>query len=248
MDVGWNHWTNKKNCIVLFSGGLDSTVALYLAVKQFGKENVMALNVYYRQKHQIEQNYAQQTALDLGIKYRTFDLSSVYTNSMCNLLEGREDVAHGDYAEQTEEARAKGEERLATTVPFRNGLMLALCTAIAEAEGYELIMYGAHQDDAGAMYADCSPEFIRTMHMAIKNGTRPEIMLHAPFMNMHKKDIVAMGAQLKVPFENTWSCYDPQHCVNGTVESEKACGKCGTCIDRLKAFEANGLEDPLTYI
>lgn len=55
---------------------------------------------------------------------------------------------------------------------------------------------------------------------------------------MSKKDIVAIGLKLNVPYELTWSCYEGH---------EKACGKCGTCIDRKKAFEANGVKDPIEY-
>jgi 7-cyano-7-deazaguanine synthase len=64
------------------------------------------------------------------------------------------------------------------------------------------------------------------------------VEIKAPFVNMTKKDVVAAGLKLKVPYELTWSCYEG---------NEKACGVCGTCIDRKKAFELNGVKDPIDY-
>ncbi|MFQ9975395.1 MAG: 7-cyano-7-deazaguanine synthase [Butyricicoccus sp.] len=50
---------------------------------------------------------------------------------------------------------------------------------------------------------------------------------------MNKAQIVA-GLRLQAPYQLTWSCY----------EGDKPCGKCGTCLDRIRAFEANGVTDP----
>ena len=76
-------------------------------------------------------------------------------------------------------------------------------------------------------YADCSMEFIEAMNRAISIGT-----------GKTKADVVACGLKLEVPYELTWSCYEGK---------EKACGKCATCLDRLKAFKSNGVKDPLDY-
>lgn len=248
-----NHWTNRGKCIVLFSGGLDSTVALYLATNSLGTENVMALNCYYGQQHDIEMQMAQQTCEALGVQYRAFNLREVYTNCGATLLANNAKVAHGDYASQVKDARANDKSHLDTTIPFRNGLMLSAAVTIAQSEGYATVMYGAHKDDAGAMYADCSPEFFRAMFKAVEYGTAGEVNLAAPFLHMTKDRIVTMGLNLNVPFERTWSCYDPQIAeehgsFDDTVPEFVPCGKCGTCIDRAKAFEKNEIEDPLTSI
>ena len=62
--------------------------------------------------------------------------------------------------------------------------------------------------------------------------------MEAPFINSPKAKVVETGARLNVPFELTWSCYEG---------GEKPCGKCGTCRDRIRAFEENNLTDPLEY-
>ena len=40
--------------LVLFSGGIDSTTALGLAIQKYGKDQVIALSVSYGQKHDKE--------------------------------------------------------------------------------------------------------------------------------------------------------------------------------------------------
>ena len=55
---------------------------------------------------------------------------------------------------------------------------------------------------------------------------------------MPKSDVVKLGIRLKVPFEDTWSCYSGK---------DKACGLCGTDVERIEAFKLNGVIDPISY-
>lgn len=117
--------------------------------------------------------------------------------------------------------------------------MLSSAASFALSRGAEVIMYGAHADDAaGRAYPDCTPEFAEYMGKAIYEGSGRVLRLEAPFINMTKADIVKKGLELHVPYELTWSCYEGR---------EKACGVCGTCRDRLRAFKLNGAEDPIEY-
>ena len=93
-----------------------------------------------------------------------------------------------------------------------------------------------HDDWAGNAYPDCSQEFVDAMNCAIVEGTGGELSMAAPFVQWSKADIVRKGLELKVPYELTWSCYEG---------GEKPCGVCGTCIDRIRAFNLNGVTDPL---
>ena len=81
-----------------------------------------------------------------------------------------------------------------------------------------------------------APDDIEAINRAIYFGTAGKAKVIAPFIKKTKADIVAEGIALKVPYELTWSCYSG---------GERPCGKCGTCIDRAKAFEMNGVIDPL---
>ena len=166
------------------------------------------------------------------------DLSKIFAHSKCSLLQGSEEsVPHASYAEQLKESKG---EPVSTYVPFRNGLFLAAAASIALEYECNEIYYGPHADDAaGNAYPDCSVEFNESMNLAVYLGSGRKVRLVAPFVDKTKKDIVAEGLRLGVPYELTWSCYDG---------GEKPCHKCGTCIDREVAFTANGVVDPLAEV
>ncbi len=222
--------------LVLSSGGVDSTTCLAMAVKEVGAENVLALSVYYGQKHDKEIQAAKKVAEYYGVRRMELDLSVIFAGSNCSLLkQSTEDIPLESYAQQIEETH--GEKPVSTYVPFRNGLFLSSAASIALSHGCSKIMYGAHADDAaGAAYPDCSLDFVNAMNQAIYLGSGNQLTIEAPFVSLTKADVVKKGLELGVPYELTWSCYEG---------GEKPCGKCGTCIDRMKAFEKNGVVDPL---
>lgn len=222
--------------LVLSSGGVDSTTCLAMAVAEVGAENVLALSVYYGQKHDKEIQAAKKVAEYYGVRRMELDLSVIFAGSNCSLLkQSTEDIPLESYAQQIEETH--GEKPVSTYVPFRNGLFLSSAASIALSHGCSKIMYGAHADDAaGAAYPDCSLDFVNAMNQAIYLGSGNQLTIEAPFVSLTKADVVKKGLELGVPYELTWSCYEG---------GEKPCGKCGTCIDRQKAFEKNGVVDPL---
>ena len=223
--------------LVLFSGGLDSSVCLAMAVKKYGSEKVLALSVYYGQKHRRELEAAERVASYYGVERITIDLGEIFMGSDCTLLEGADgEIAHEDYAEQVEKA---GGAPVSTYVPYRNGLFLSSAAAVGLSRGCEVVYYGAHADDgAGNAYPDTSVEFNRAISDAIYIGSGNAIRVEAPFIDKTKAEVVRTGAELGVPFELTWSCYEG---------GERACGVCGTCRDRLRAFRESGLTDPIEY-
>ena len=222
--------------LVLSSGGVDSTTCLAMAVAEVGAENVLALSVYYGQKHDKEIQAAKKVAEYYGVRRMELDLSVIFAGSNCSLLkQSTEDIPLESYAQQIEETH--GEKPVSTYVPFRNGLFLSSAASIALSHGCSKIMYGAHADDAaGAAYPDCSVDFVGAMNQAIYLGSGNQLTIEAPFVSLTKADVVKKGLELGVPYALTWSCYEG---------GEKPCGKCGTCIDRQRAFELNGTVDPL---
>ena len=222
--------------LVLFSGGLDSTTALALAISKYGKGNVIALSIFYGQKHQKEIEASNKIASYYGIEHLYLDLTKIFAYSNCSLLSKNDiEIPKGDYETQLEN---NNHQVLSTYVPFRNGLFLSSAASIAISKDCDIIYYGAHSDDSREAYPDCSPEFTEAINQAIYLGSGKKLKVVGPFVGLHKKDIVRIGTELKVPYELTWSCYEGH---------DKACGKCGTCIDRIKAFEANNLKDPIEY-
>lgn len=221
--------------MVLFSGGVDSTTCLAQAVKKHGAENVLALSINYGQKHNKEIESAERLVKYYGVKWQTLDLSLIFADSNCSLLKGSDDeIPKESYSEQLEKTNGAP---VSTYVPFRNGLFLASAASIALSHECKVIYYGPHADDAaGNAYPDCSAVFNDAMAKAVYEGSGKQVRIEAPFVNMTKKDIVKLGIELDVPYELTWSCYEG----NATP-----CGICGTCRDRIEAFKANGITDPL---
>ena len=225
----------QEKAMVLFSGGVDSTTCLALAIERFGKENVVPLSIIYGQKHEKEIESAKKVLEYYGMEGITIDLTPIFANSNCSLLKGStKEVPKQSYEEQQKEGDGTP---VSTYVPFRNGLFLSTASSLALSKDCSYIYYGAHKDDAvGSAYPDCSEVFYRAMNEAIYEGSGRAICIEAPFINKNKAEIVKVGLELGVPYEYTWSCYEGK---------EHPCKQCGTCIDRQKAFLANGIQDPL---
>lgn len=223
--------------LVLSSGGVDSTTCVALAVSEYGKENVVSLSVTYGQKHSKEIQCADAVAKYYGIEHIVLDLSEMFRFSDCSLLEhSGTEIPHESYDSQIQKTNGSP---VSTYVPFRNGLFISSASAIALSKKCDVIYYGAHSDDsAGSAYPDCSPEFNKAMGDAVYFGSGKQLKIVAPFVNLTKKDVVKKGLELNAPYQLTWSCYEGK---------EKQCGKCGTCIDRKRAFEENGVKDPVEY-
>ena len=221
--------------VVLLSGGVDSSTCLALVLKHEAPENVLAVNMFYGQKHDREMKSARDIANHYGVEIMELDLAGIFARSDCSLLAGSaNNIPHESYAEQQKRTNGKP---VSTYVPFRNGLMLSAAASIAMSVGASEVFYGAHADDAaGNAYPDCSIAFTEAINRAIQEGTGNAVKVIAPFISMNKAQVVRTGLELGVPYELTWSCYEG---------GEKPCGCCGTCIDRVKAFEANGVKDPL---
>lgn len=217
--------SDKKKTVVLLRGGIDSSIALANAVDERGKDNVVALNLFYGQVHKKEQAAAKDIADYYGVEYKELDISQVMTFSKSSLLEGNVVGNESEYSDKKAE------------VPFRNGLMTAVAASLALSIGAESIQFAVHAgESAGNVYADKRESFFRTMASAISEGTDGELKLELPFADMSKKQVMMLGLKLGVPFEKTWSCYESE---------DKPCGYCVGCKGRIAAFELIDEEDPL---
>ena len=205
-----------------------------MAIEKYGKENVVTLTLFYGQKLSKEIECARKIAKHYGIEHYEMDLSQVFAFSKCSLIDSKTEIVHDTYLNQMKEGKI-----ISSYVPFRNGTFLSCAATVAMSlfpeEGAELWL-GAHQDDQA--YADCSVAFNNKMNEAISEGTYHKLKVVMPLINMTKAQVVETGLRLGTPYEHTWSCYEGK---------EKACGKCGSCLDRMKAFELNGVKDPLEY-
>lgn len=213
--------------VVLFSGGLDSTVLTYHLLRE--NAELKLLSIDYGQRHQRELSASTQIALSLGLPHTILKLpmlaellgGSALTDPSISLPEGH-------YAEESMKA---------TVVPNRNMILLSLAAGHAISLQFNTVAYAAHAGDH-TIYPDCRPEFADALDRTLKLADWSEITLHRPFVKWSKEDLVRRGKELAVPFEKTWSCY---------AGGELHCGKCGTCVERKEAFELVGLLDPTEY-
>jgi queuosine biosynthesis protein QueC len=228
----------KEKAMVLFSGGVDSTTCLGLAIERYGKENVVPLCIVYGQKHQKEVEAAKKILDYYGLTHMELDLTSVFAYSDCSLLShSGQQIPEATYASQLEGSQGAP---VSTYVPFRNGLFLSCAASMALSLGCSCIYYGAHKDDAaGSAYPDCSEMFYNSMNSAIYEGSGKALRVVAPFITCNKAQVVKEGLRLNVPYALTWSCYEGR---------ERPCGQCATCLDRQKAFEANHVADPAAAV
>jgi 7-cyano-7-deazaguanine synthase len=125
-----------------------------------------------------------------------------------------------------------------TYVPFRNAHFLAVAVSWAEVLGAEKVYIGAVEPDSSG-YPDCRPAYYKAFNEVVKAGTKEGLIeIVTPLIAMRKTDIVRLGLELGAPFDLTWSCYSRE---------DQACGACDSCVLRLRAFEAAGMQDPILY-
>lgn len=214
-----------KNSVIIVSGGLDSITLLYDKAETIA----LAVSFDYGQNHGAKElPFAAHHCRKLGIPHITIPLSFMHRYFKSSLLDGAEAIPEGHYAE---------ENMKSTVVPFRNGIMLAIATGIAESHGLKRVYIANHGGDH-TIYPDCRPDFIQAMDGAATAGTFVNVRIEAPYTNITKADIVRRGTALGVDYSKTWSCYKG---------SDVHCGKCGTCVERKEAFLEAGVKDPTEY-
>jgi 7-cyano-7-deazaguanine synthase len=222
-----------KPAVVLLSGGLDSSVLLHLIAKELQHAPVYALSFNYDQRHLRELRCAEVQATAVGVTdHRIIDMS--FLGDL--LRDGSALIAGGAPVPDMAALDVETLKQPPTYVPNRNMMLLSMAAAYAETRGVQHIYYGAQaQDDYG--YWDCTDDFLQHMNQTLALNRRNAVTIHAPLLHNSKADNIALGQKLGVDFAQTWSCYRGE---------EKPCGACPTCVDRLKAFEMVGLQDPLT--
>ncbi len=214
--------------LVVFSGGMDSTVALYWAKKQY--DSVETLTFQYGSKHNAEEYaHAVRICEKLGVKNTRMDLDFIEKYFRSDLLVSGGAIPEGRY---------DADNMKSTVVPFRNGIMLSVAAGFAESADCRVLVIGNHSGDH-AVYPDCRAPFIDGISKAIREGTDTRIEVVSPFCNIDKTAIARLGMELGVDFSMTYSCYK-----GGKIH----CGKCGTCSERIEAFHDAGIPDPTEYL
>jgi 7-cyano-7-deazaguanine synthase len=209
--------------VVVFSGGLDSTVLV--SMLHNARHNLLLVTFDYGQRHRREIDAAKQVAAYFGAEHLIVSLPfGQFLNQ--NALTGDTQIPHGAYDETT---------MADTVVPNRNTIMLSVAASIAVDREADVVATAVHGGDH-YLYSDCRPEFLATLQqtwdLALENASP---MLHTPFVGSTKGDIARLGISLGAPLHLTWSCYE-----GGDIP----CGECGTCREREQAFIEAGVDDP----
>ncbi len=213
--------------VVLFSGGLDSTILAKKLVNEGAEVRLLSIN--YGQRHQKELQHAEKIACLMKLPQKVIcfpDLGLLLGGN--SLTDDSIELPEGHYAEESMKS---------TVVPNRNMILLSLAGGHALSIDYDTIAYAAHAGDH-TIYPDCRPEFAEAMGNALALSDWKSLALHRPFVNLSKVDLVELGLLLEAPLEHTWSCY---------AGREIHCGKCGTCVERKEAFALAKSKDPTKY-
>jgi 7-cyano-7-deazaguanine synthase len=219
----------KKKAVLIYSGGMDSfTLLHHILASGLARSDIATLTFNYGQKHVKEVEYAKHVCAELGIEHKVVDISAI--NSLLGGSSLTDDIA-------IPEGHYEADNMKSTVVPNRNMILLSLAIAYAVSLEADTVYYGAHSGDH-AIYPDCRPEFVQKMDEVSRIANFQPVAISTPFVDMSKIDILARGMELGLDYTHTWTCY------NGR---EKACGKCGACVERLEAFSSNQQVDPIRY-
>ncbi len=221
-----------KKAVVILSGGMDSSLTAY-KMRELGYE-LISLHFSYGQRTESREllsfnniSNAVEVVNRYHIELPVFKSIGVGTTSLI------------DKDMEINEAGVDHSKVPNSYVPFRNGIMLSMATAIAEKEGAEAIAIGVVEEDSSG-YPDCREDFINSFERSINLGTeRGNFTIHRPLVNLKKSQIVGEAVKLGVPLHLTWSCYQ---------QSDIACGVCDSCRLRLNGFKVANVADPIAYL
>lgn len=218
--------------VVSLSGGMDSTVTAAIAKAEgFG---LALLHADYGQRTEVRERRAFTEVADHfavpAVRRLIVDFSGLRVIGGSALTDPSIALPEGDLARSGVPS---------SYVPFRNAHLLSAATSWAEVIGAEAIFVGFVEEDSSG-YPDCREAFLKSFEQTANLGTKPETRLafHAPLLHLRKSEIVKRGLELKAPLHLTWSCYQGE---------DQACGRCDSCLLRLRGFKEAGVADPIPY-
>jgi 7-cyano-7-deazaguanine synthase len=212
--------------LIILSGGLDSTTLLYDLLNE--GHNVNAITFNYGQRHKKEILKAEQTCKKLNVAQKIVGVDCLNNIAPSALTRNEIQIPYGSYTD---------ENMKITVVPNRNMVLLSLALSYAITIDAECVYYGAHAGDH-TIYPDCREVFVKAMNNAAMLCDFKERQIKAPYLLWDKADIVKRGLELGVDYSLTWTCYKGELL---------ACGKCGSCVERLEAFALNNTTDTIEY-
>ena len=229
-----------KKLVLAFSGGMDSSVLLFMAAER-GYKEIHTVTFDYGQRHHREMQCVPLQKWDLEEKYPNVKFTNKVldvrylkdispTSSLTNL-----DIDNPDIS------KIAGDAQPVSYVPFRNQMFITICCAYAESLGADAVWYGAAQVDSLAGYWDGSQEFVDSINQLTALNRQHRILIEAPLLSLSKGEIIQEGVRLEVQFENTWTCYSNREdgLADATTPSSSM---------RVQGFISAGYRDPIKYL
>ncbi len=219
----------KKKAVVVHSGGMDSSLCLALAVKEFGAQNVLSISFDYDQRHSVELKRAREISKHFGVDHAELNLSCLSQITESALIGKDKPIEH------------KKGEAPNTLVPGRNGLMARLSGIHANSLGAHFIYMGVMElEAANSGYRDCSRAYMDLIQSALRmDFSDPTFEIRTPLVNMTKRDSMELGFNLGVLeflLETTITCYEGI--------PKEGCLKCPSCKLRNEGLLIYTLEHP----
>lgn len=219
--------TLSIDCVLVYSGGMDSTVLLYDILSQ-GRRPA-ALSFDYGSRHNArELPFAAATCQALGVPHEIVSLAFMEKLFSSALLKNGPDIPDGRY---------ETENMALTAVPFRNPILMSISVGYAESIGASEVLLASHGGDHH-LYPDCRQDFNQAFDRAVRLGTDSKVRLSFPYGCLDKKEIADIGRGLGVDFSQTWTCYKGE---------EIHCGTCAACLERMEALGHKEGQDPTQY-
>ena len=225
-----------KGCVVILSGGMDSTIAMRLAVEKYGKDNVSALTFYYGQKQKREIDMAKMSTNLLGVKHKVVDasfLGEISKGFSANVDTDMEMPTIKDVL---------GDPRPKTYVPNRNMILMSIAAAFAETQNVDTVVCGLQVHDEYG-YHDTTQRWVDKVNDLLSENRIIKIKLTAPFSQLSKYDELQIlqeldGNLMLTAF--TMTCYNPN-------DQHQSCGLCPSCSERIANFAKIGCNDTVEY-
>ena len=227
---------DTKGCVVILSGGMDSTITMRLAVQKYGKDNVAALTFNYGQKQKREIDMARATTHMLGVKHKIVDasfLGDISKGFSANVDTDMEMPTIKDVL---------GDPRPKTYVPNRNMILMSIAAAFAETRDVDTVLCGLQVHDEYG-YHDTTQRWVDKVNDLLSENRIIKIKLVAPFSKLSKYDELNILRELDGNVDLTLftlTCYNPD--VDGN-----SCGVCPSCSERIANFAKIGTKDPVPY-
>lgn len=212
-----------SRCVLILSGGQDSTTCLFWAKERFSRVDTITFT--YGQRHAIEVDAAVRIAALAGVSSKVVDLSDVL-------------VAKSSLTDASADLPTGGSSGIPSTfVPLRNAVFINIAANYAHSIGATAVVTGVSESD-GAGYPDCRSSFISAQEEALSLALGSNFAIFAPLMDLTKQETVRLAATLDGCWEAlalSVTCY---------AGERGGCGRCQACQLRARGFALAGLDDP----